>query len=492
MSRSAAIDRASRHLDSGALLADLRRRVAVRTVSSDPRSGRAHHDYLTREIAPQLARLGCAVRIVDNPVEGAAPFLLAHRHEDDRLPTVLTYGHGDVVDTDEADWGAGLRPWRVVVRGERWYGRGTADNKGQHTINLAALEQVLAARGGRLGFNLTVLFDMAEEIGSPGLDEICAGLGDELSADVLIASDGMRVAAGRPTIFLGSRGELDFTLRVRLRDEPYHSGNWGGLLRNPATVLAHAIAVLVDDRGRVLPAGLRPPPLPGSVRRALAGIRVDGGPGSPPIDLDWGEPDLTPAERVYGWNTLEVLAIGAGSPGAPTNAIPGHAVAHCQLRFVVGTDWSAAGTVLREHLDRHGLTMVEVDVGAGVAATRVDPDNAWVRWTESSLRETTGADPALLPNLGGTLPNAAFADTLGIPTIWVPHSYPACAQHAPDEHLLTPLAHEALRIMAGLFWDLGDLGAHGDAWRERLERRWGPADPAVSPAAWSSRGEAPR
>jgi hypothetical protein len=62
----------------------------------------------------------------------------------------------------------------------------------------------------------------------------------------------------------------------------------------------------------------------------------------------------------------------------------------------------------------------------------------------------------LLPNLGGSLPNDAFTDGLAMPTIWIPHSYPACAQHAPDEHLLAPLARQALRLMAGLFWDLGD------------------------------------
>jgi len=58
--------------------------------------------------------------------------------------------------------------------------------------------------------------------------------------------------------------------------------------------------------------------------------------------------------------------------------------------------------------------------------------------------------------LGGSLPNDVFTDGLGLPTIWIPHSYPACAQHAPDEHLLAPLARQALRLMAGLFWDLGD------------------------------------
>ena len=79
-------------------------------------------------------------------------------------------------------------------------------------------------------------------------------------------------------------------------------------------------------------------------------------------------------------------------------------------------------------------------------------------WALASIAKTSGKKPALLPNLGGSLPNDAFSDVLGLPTIWVPHSYPACSQHAPNEHLLAPVAREALGIMAGLFWDLGENG----------------------------------
>jgi hypothetical protein len=99
--------------------------------------------------------------------------------------------------------------------------------------------------------------------------------------------------------------------------------------------------------------------------------------------------------------------------------------------------------------------MVEVRVGSAVPATRTDPTNGWVSRVVRSLAETTGKRPALLPNLGGTLPNDAFATALGMPTVWIPHSYPACAQHAPNEHLLAPVAREGLQMMAGLFWDLG-------------------------------------
>jgi acetylornithine deacetylase/succinyl-diaminopimelate desuccinylase-like protein len=252
---------------------------------------------------------------------------------------------------------------------------------------------------------------------------------------------------------------INFTLALRLREGGHHSGNWGGLLANPAIILTHAIATLVSKDGVLLVEGLRPPSIPDAVRQALADISIGGDPDDPAIDERWGEPGLTPAERVFAWNTLEVLAVKAGNPEHPVNAIPPSAVAHCQLRFVVGTDWTHVADHLRKHFDARGLVMIDVDVEQSSAATRLSPDDPWVRWAIASLERTSGKRVALLPNLGGTLPNDAFAEVLGLPTIWIPHSYPGCSQHAPDEHLLGPVAREGLQMMAGLFWDLGDSGA---------------------------------
>lgn len=454
--RDTAIDRATAYFDSGAFLADLRRRVAMPTESQPPTDTARLRAYLEDELAPAASRLGAKVRILDNPVPKAGPFLLAHRHESDDVPTVLVYGHADVVPGQDGRWREGLSPWDLVVEGDRLYGRGTADNKGQHTVNLAALEQVSAARGGTLGFNLKLLIETGEESGSPGLHEFCRRMKDDLAADVLIASDGPRLAADRPTLFLGSRGAANFRLRVPLRDGAHHSGNWGGALRNPATVLAAALATLVDAQGRILVEGLRPPAIPEPVRAALADLTVGGGEADPTVDTDWGEPGLTPAERVFAWNTLEVLALSAGDPAKPVGAIPGTAHADVQLRFVVGTDWQNLASIVRAHLDAHGLRMVEVEVLQAVPATRLSPDSPWVHWAKASLHRTTGKVPAILPNLGGTLPNDAFAEILGLPTVWIPHSHPSCAQHAPDEHLLGTVARESLAVMAGLFWDLGE------------------------------------
>ncbi|WP_225783936.1 M20 family metallopeptidase [Xenophilus sp. Marseille-Q4582] len=459
MSREQALAAAAAHFDTGRFLHTLSRRVALRTESQTPEGRPVLCAYLAEDITPELQALGFSCRILDNPVAGGGPFLVAERIEAGAAFTVLSYGHADVVRGQQAQWREGLHPWQLTVEGDRWYGRGSADNKGQHTINLAALAQVLRARGGRLGYNLKLLMETGEEIGSPGLHAFCTLHREALAADLFIASDGPRVAAPRPTLFLGSRGFFNFRLNVHLRPGGHHSGNWGGLLRNAGTRLAHAIACLVDAQGRVRVPGLLPDALPDNVRAALASIEVGGGPTDPPIDPDWGEPGLTPTERVYGWNTLEVLAFKTGNPEAPVGAIPGEAFALCQIRFVVGTDSARFVDHLRAHLDQQGFDDVAVEPdGEAMAATRLDPDDPWVHWALESLRRSTGKAPALLPNFGGSLPNDVFAEGLGLPTLWVPHSYPACSQHAPNEHLLGSVAREGLQTMAGLWWDLAEQG----------------------------------
>jgi acetylornithine deacetylase/succinyl-diaminopimelate desuccinylase-like protein len=460
MTRAQALEGARNAFDDGRFEALLAQGVSYATESQNPAQAPVLQAYLDEYLRTWLEAMGFQCRRLDNPVAGGHAFMLAERREPGAAFTLLSYGHGDVVRGQSGQWRDGLDPWRLSVRGERWYGRGTADNKGQHCINLVALEQVLAARRGRLGYDLLLLIEMGEETGSPGLREVCRQHAQALRADLFLASDGPRVAAARPTLFLGSRGGVNFDLRVTLRPGAYHSGNWGGLLSNPGIRLAHAIASLVDARGRITARTLVPEELPQSVRAALRSIEVGGGPDDPEIDADWGEPGLTPAERVIGWNSLEVLAFKTGQPDAPVNAIPGQAHANCQIRYVVGSDSDRFLEHIRNHLDAYGFTDVEVlPNGPRMEATRLDPDSPWVRLALGSIERSTGKTPALLPNLGGTLPNDIFAKDLGLPTLWVPHSYPASAQHAPDEHLLGSVAREALQAMAGLFWDLGEAEA---------------------------------
>jgi acetylornithine deacetylase/succinyl-diaminopimelate desuccinylase-like protein len=456
MSREAAVSRAQEYFDSGNFKQDLARRVAMPTESQNPARAPVLLEYIEREMKPALEALGFTTAVLH---EGKWPFLFAERREGDALPTVFGYGHGDVIRGLDDAWEKGLSPWTLTERGDRWYGRGVVDNKGQHAINIAALRAVLETRG-RLGFNAKYLIEMGEEMGSPGLRELCTREKALFRADVLVGSDGPRLTAERPTVFLGSRGHVTFDLWIDAREGGHHSGNWGGLLSDPAIQLAHAIASIAGPTGQIRIPEWVPDHIPDNVRRVLADCEVESGDSGPEIDPGWGEPGLTPAEKVFGWCSFTVLAYEAGNPRTPVNAVPPRAWARCQLRFVVGIDWRNVLPSLRRHLDRHGFPMVEIALARDeiMRATRLDPDHPWVQWAVASISRTTNKKPAILPNLGGSLPNDIFSEILELPTVWVPHSYPACSQHAPNEHMPVAIAREGLGLMAGLYWDLGEPG----------------------------------
>jgi len=466
-SRAGAVARARDYVRSGAFEAELARRVAVRTESQLlPASLPELSRYLEGEMRPAFEAMGFACRIYPNPRAGQGPVLLATRNEDTARPTVLGYGHGDVILGLDEQWTRGKGPWLAARDGDRLYGRGTADNKGQHTINMAALRCVLAERGGRLGFNAKFMIEMGEEAGSKGLAELVSANKGDFAADVLVASDGPRAAADRPTLTLGCRGALNLDLVCDLREGGHHSGNWGGLLANPALILANALATIVDRNGALRVDGLKAPAMSAAVRAALADVTVDGGDKGPAIDAWWGEPGLTPSERVYGSNVFNVLAFGAGTPGRPVNAIPPKAVAHCQLRFVAGTDIATIRPILQRHLAAHGFTEVAVadppgSNDGGFAATRTEPDHPWAQWALASVKRSSNTKPAMIPQMGGSICNDIFTDLLGMPTLWLPHSYASCSQHAPDEHILLSLSQSAAEVMAGLYFDLGEAGVPG-------------------------------
>ena len=458
MTRQAAIDSVHAEFDSGAFKALLARRLAIPTESQNPDRAADLARYIDAEMIPAFEAMGFSWKVLSH-ARAKGPFLIAERIEDPALVTIFGYGHGDVIRGQDGQWHAGLSPWNLTEKDDRWYGRGVVDNKGQHTINMEALRSVLAARG-KLGFNAKYLIEMGEETGSPGLREVCQENPELFAANILIASDGPRLSAEKPNIYLGARGGLMFDLAIDAREGGHHSGNWGGLISNPGIQLAHALACCVGPTGQIRIPGLIPDSLTPRVRELLAGCVVDGGPSAPKIEPGWGEPGLTPSEKVFGWNSFEILAFTCGNPEAPVNAIPPRAWARCQLRFVVGTDAGGVIPAIRAHLDRHGFSNVKISMGRddSFMATRLDPDDAWVTWTVNSIARSAGKPCAILPNAGGSLPNDIFIDVLGLKTIWVPHSYPGCSQHAPNEHVPKALFREALGIMAGLYWDIGEGG----------------------------------
>jgi acetylornithine deacetylase/succinyl-diaminopimelate desuccinylase-like protein len=458
--REGAVTRARAYVTDGTFERELARRVAIRTESQAlPASLPELERYITAEMIPSFEAHGFTCKTYPNPVKGQGPVLLASRIEDPALPTVLGYGHGDVIRGQDALWTKGQGPWQTARDGDKLYGRGTADNKCQHTLNLAALAAVMAERGGRLGFNAKYIIEMAEETGSAGLDQVIEDNVQDFTATVLIASDGPRARAERPTIVLGNRGAVTFDLVCDLREGAHHSGNWGGLLADPAIILSHALASIVGPKGGIRLKAWMPPRLSQSIRAALSDITIDGGPDAPTIDTWWGEPGLSGPEKVHAWNSFAVLAMSSGRPEAPVNAISSSARACCQLRYVVGTDVADVLPALRRHLDLTGFMSVRIEQTPGTGqfpATQTEPDHPWALFAKRSFEQTQPEQrPAIIPSAGGGVPNKVFQDALGLPTLWIPHSYAGCSQHAPDEHVLMSVMTSASALMAGLYWDIG-------------------------------------
>lgn len=446
-------------LDTGEFARKLGALVAYPTESQNPQRAEVLEAYLSDAIGPLYEAAGFTLQVFPNPVAGGGPLLVATRHEDNALPNVLSYGHGDVVLGMAGEWVDDRAPFEVSETNERFYGRGTADNKGQHLINLLALEAVLRARDGTLGFNLKILIEMSEETGSTGLREFAEANRALLAADVLIGSDGPRVSPETPTVCLGTRGAINFTLSLKLREEAHHSGNWGGFIADPAIILSHAIASICTREGRIMVREWRPDSLAPAMRAALDGCPFDAGDGPDGPDPDWGEPELSLWEKAALWPSFSVLAFEHGNPAKPVNAIQPMAQAHCGLRFPASVPMEGLLPALRRHLDEAGFEQVEISVPEGdmvFPATTGDPTSDWAQWAAASVERSLGKPAQILPSLGGSLPNDVFTQVLGMETLWLPHSYSSCGQHAPDEHLLKPLAREGLAMMAGIWWDLGE------------------------------------
>ena len=451
-----ALENSKNWIANGEFFAKLSSLVNIITDSKNSLSSEDLASYYTDGLSDILTELGLQTEIIDNPIKNGPPFLIGERIESSELNTILLYGHGDTVPLQDGQWLEEIIPNELKIIDNKIYGRGVADNKGQHLVNLLALLSVLKIRK-KLGFNLKIVFEMGEEIGSPGLFELCEQYKDYFKSDVLIASDGPRAAVDVPTIFLGSRGAINFELEIKYRSGAHHSGNWGGVLRDPAIRLSHALSLITDKNGEILIDQWKPNSLTSEVKGRLKVLPTTI---SETLDIDenWGEPGLTPNEKLFGWNSFSILAIKSGDIDVPVNAIQPSAKALCQLRFVVGTEPLKIISSLRKHLDECGFTDVEIitENAINFEASRTDLSSNWLKKVEQILQNFHGDQIHVIPNLAGSLPNNCFTDILKIPTIWIPHSYKECSQHAPNEHLPTALLEESLLLMTDLYWNLGE------------------------------------
>ncbi|QTR04270.1 M20/M25/M40 family metallo-hydrolase [Saccharothrix algeriensis] len=376
-----------------------------------------------------LRRSGLTPEVV---ATGGRPALVGTAPGPPGPPHVLVYGHYDVQPAGPLhEWVT--PPFEPDFRDGRVYGRGAADNKGQHLAQLLGL-RALREVGGGLPCRVTVLLDGEEEVGSPNLAKALRGLD---KPDLVLWSDGPVHESGRASVVLGVRGVVTFELRVRGASGVLHSGNWGGVAPNPAWRLVHVLAGMRDARGRVLVDGFADgaAPLSPGERDALAELPVDVPGVLAGIGVSGMEPPSGPGfhERLTG-PTFSINSLTCEDGGEHRTVIPNVAVARCDMRLAGGQRVDDVLAALRAHLARHAPD-VELVPGGAMNPSRTLPE---ARWTGAVVRGAAaglGEEPLLLPALGGSLPIAAFSDELGVPCYGVPLANVDERNHAPNENL---------------------------------------------------------
>jgi acetylornithine deacetylase/succinyl-diaminopimelate desuccinylase-like protein len=439
-------------------LAELKHFVRFPSVSSQPEHA---HDLkqCAAWLAAHLRSLGLeSVKVL---AAGGPPVVYAAWQRSPGRPTVLIYGHYDVLPPDPlSDWHS--PPFDPVVRGEDLFGRGACDDKGQLFTHIKALESYLMTDRA-LPVNVQCLFEGEEEMDSPHFASFVAKHKRALGAHLAVLSDTRMLAPDRPAIGYAQRGNLRLEVEVQGPPHDLHSGNFGGAIHNPLQALCEMLARLHDSRGRIAIPGIYDPVRVWSPKERRYMART--GPSNSAIlknahvSKGWGEPGYTLYERTTLRPALTLNGITGGYQGAGGKAIiPSRALAKLSMRLVPDQEPAHIARLFREHIARITPPSVRsrVHVISGARPALLDRHHPYMRAASFAYRKGFGHAPVFVRS-GGTIPVVStFQKMLGIPTVLMGFGLPGDQIHAPNEKFHLPNFYNGI---ATSIWFLAAIAA---------------------------------
>jgi acetylornithine deacetylase/succinyl-diaminopimelate desuccinylase-like protein len=371
---------------------------------------------------------------------------------------VLVYGHYDVQPADPLElWNTG--PFTPEQRGDNLYARGASDMKGQVVATLSAVQSVLSA--GPLPVNVKFIVEGEEEIGSPSLHKFLTEHRQLLACSFALNPDSGMIGADFPTLVYALRGLAYFELRITGPSHDLHSGMYGGVVHNPAIVLANLISGMHNSAGQITLPGFydRVRPLSTEERTALAALPMDDNyyrqiTGAPQL---WGEAGFSPVERVGARPTLDVNGMLSGFTGAGSKTvIPAWAMAKISMRLVPDQDPAEVHQQLLSYLQQHAPASVrwELTAMAGGPASISDIHQPGAQALVQALTTVWGKAP-LFKREGGSIPVVGEMQTiLGIDSVLTGFGLPDDNLHAPNEKLHLPTWYKGINALIHFFYNM--------------------------------------
>lgn len=433
---------------------ELRNLVQMPTISADP--GRREEMWRCAEYARDMFfRYGFEAEILET---GGNPMVLGTMGRDPGLPTVTVYNHLDVQPANEPGWTTD--PFRMIVEGDVFRGRGTTDDKGPA---ITAFYGGIAAREAGVPVNLRFLWEMEEEIGSPSFQGALERHRGKLATGLVVVSDTIWVTRGKPSTPAGLRGLMTFVLSLETAEHDMHSGVVGGAARNPLSELMTVVAAMLDgETGKVRIPGFykdvekpEPEELEGWLNAGfdVAVFKRDHG-----IKTLRTEDALKVMKRVWARPTMDVHGVVGGYSGVGIKtAVPPRAEVKMSCRLVPGMDAHRTFECIRAFVNKHFPDVV-VREDHSLAPFRGHVTGPYAEAVKDAYRFAFGA-PCAFTREGGSIGAVkTMEEVLQAPVYFLGLSLPSHGYHAPNENYDWEQASGGMALFARFFEHAARIG----------------------------------
>jgi acetylornithine deacetylase/succinyl-diaminopimelate desuccinylase-like protein len=414
-----------------------------------------------------------------------SPLLLAERHVSDSAKTVLIYLQSDGQPVDPDAWfqedpytpvlkardsnGDFERiPWDLLNTSYdpewRVFARSASDSKGPMTQFLVAME-LLDRAGFEFDYNMKVIIDTEEEMGSPNLPDAVTANRDLLAADLLLIFDGPPHPSNRPTVGFGARGIVTVTLVTHGPNVPQHSGHYGNFVPNPAFHLSRILSSMKSADGRVtIPGFYDGVTIDDETRKILEAVPDDESKILADMGLIKHDAVAPTLQEAIQYPSLNIRGLSSGWVGNESRTIvPATATAEIDIRLVKESDYEYLLHLVRSHIIELGYHVMDhlpseaerlefADIVTfthefNYNAYRSDMNATAGRMARAGMRHLYGEEPILIRTSGGSVPIAPFVETLGVPAAKVPTVNIDNNQHSPNENIRLGSFVEGIAIL---------------------------------------------
>lgn len=366
------------------------------------------------------------------------PVVYGEKIIDQKLPTILVYGHYDVQPVDPIHlWDS--PPFEPVIKDGKIYARGACDDKGQVFMHLKAVEAMLATQS--LACNVKLMIEGEEEIGSPNLPSFVENHKEKLKADIILISDTAIIANEIPSVETGLRGLSYFEISLIGANRDLHSGVFGGAVPNPINILCDIISSMKDEKNRITIPGFYEDVLELSdlERAEMAKIPFDLEEYKKELNIEEviGEAGYSTIERASIRPTLDVNGIWGGYTGEGAKTVlPSEAHAKISMRLVPNQSYEKINELFTQYVESKVPKGIRVKVkpehgGEPYVMPMEDPG---YKAAFEAMKKSFGKDPVPTRG-GGSIPIVAlFEKILGLKSILLGFGLDTDDIHSPNEH----------------------------------------------------------